>query len=462
MLGLATHEPNFRVLREDVFAQGSKGPGACANCGKMGHIKVNCKQPKKAKDPNEVEKAVPVDPKPFIWLDVNILREYLAVELNVPQVPFTFDLELAIDDWIFMIFFVGNDFLPHLPSLEIREGAIDQLLSIWRNELPRMGGYLTNHGKVNMARAQIILESLAAREDGIFQKRKEGEYKLFGDRPGLTNTDEDRQKSREKRRRIEEHKRQDRENGISDDPGSMQMNGQEYVAVSAADTARGGRLHPSLPQRPGFDTVPAEADKPAPKPGKKLTYQQQAESLKAGLAAMSGSNADIVNNRKAIRMANMSAADKLRAELEGGDDADGEKENAEDAATQDETMEEKPNSQNGDAEEDEDEEDDEAEEDVSPGGKRKKRGRTSRHRKARRVDEGEEEEDEEDEEEDDLEAPANPEDEVVAPAVKKLKINPDGTVDYEDTVRLWEPGYRERYYRQKFGVELSDTKFISE
>jgi 5'-3' exoribonuclease 2 len=29
----------------------------------------------------------------------------------------------------------------------------------------------------------------------------------------------------------------------------------------------------------------------------------------------------------------------------------------------------------------------------------------------------------------------------------------------EDNVRLWEPGYKERYYRQKFGVELEDTEF---
>lgn len=122
-----------------------------------------------------VEVAKPVDPKPFIFLNVSILREYLAVELALPGLPFPFDLELAIDDWIFMIFFVGNDFLPHLPSLEIREGAIDMLLKIWKTELGRMGGYLTNHGKVNMARAQVILEGLASNEDSIFEKRKAGE-----------------------------------------------------------------------------------------------------------------------------------------------------------------------------------------------------------------------------------------------------------------------------------------------
>jgi len=193
MLSLATHEPNFRVLREDVFFQGNKSAQACRNCGETGHFAANCKgEPPSAlcdpqltvgekpiKDPTVVEKAKPVDPKPFIWLDVSVLREYLAVELVVPGVPFPFDVELAIDDWIFMIFFVGNDFLPHLPSLEIREGAIDVLLKIWRSELGRMGGYLTRNGKVNMDRAGIILEGLAKSEDEIFQKRKEGELASY-------------------------------------------------------------------------------------------------------------------------------------------------------------------------------------------------------------------------------------------------------------------------------------------
>ena len=129
MLSLATHEPHFKVLREDVFAQDAKHRG-CHRCGQEGHIAAHCRGEARKED------AKPLQKKPFIFLDVPTLREYLNVELQTPGIPFAFDLERAIDDWVFLIFFVGNDFLPHLPSLEIREGAIDTLLKIWKRELP--------------------------------------------------------------------------------------------------------------------------------------------------------------------------------------------------------------------------------------------------------------------------------------------------------------------------------------
>lgn len=168
MLSLATHETNFRVLREDVFANDTK-PNACRICGQEGHYAAQCTGEKA-----EVQKKPASDKPPFIFLDVTILREYLEYELYVPNSPFPFNFEQAIDDWVLLIFFVGNDFLPHLPSLEIREGAIDTLLKIWKQELPRMGGYVTNHGQLELARAQIILEGLARREDEIFRRRREG------------------------------------------------------------------------------------------------------------------------------------------------------------------------------------------------------------------------------------------------------------------------------------------------
>ena len=146
MLALVTHEPHFKILREDVFAQDGKQQN-CYICGQPGHQAAEC-QGKKPSASEQDDKDAVVPKKPFIFLHVNILREYLAFEMSVPGLPFRFDLERAIDDWVFMCFFVGNDFLPHLPSLEIREGAIDSLISIYKKRLPEMGGYLTENGEV--------------------------------------------------------------------------------------------------------------------------------------------------------------------------------------------------------------------------------------------------------------------------------------------------------------------------
>src|SRR4051812_20608726 len=48
MLGLATHEPHFRVLREDVFAQDSR-VRLCKLCGQKGHDERNCRGEAKEK-----------------------------------------------------------------------------------------------------------------------------------------------------------------------------------------------------------------------------------------------------------------------------------------------------------------------------------------------------------------------------------------------------------------------------
>lgn len=173
MLGIGTHEPHFRVLREDVFANDTK-PGHCRKCNQPGHMADSCRGAPKPKPGEEViEKPL----KPFIWLHVSILREYLAVEMSVPNQPFRFDLERALDDWVFMCFFVGNDFLPHLPSLDIREDGIDTLIAIWRDNIPVMGGYVTKDGHVDLARAQVILEGLARQESAIFKRRRESEMR---------------------------------------------------------------------------------------------------------------------------------------------------------------------------------------------------------------------------------------------------------------------------------------------
>jgi len=229
MLGLATHEPHFRVLREDVFFQ-STAPNTCRICGQVGHKAAECRGETKAKNGEFDEKTKHVQ-KPFIWLHVNILREYLQAELHVPHLPFEFDLERAIDDWVFLCFFVGNDFLPHLPSLDIREEGIDTLTAIWRDNIAHMDGYVTKDGSVNLERAQFILDGLAKQESAIFKRRKQVE---------------DKREANAKRRKLDRDGRRPRGNGNSNfespmsqsRPRKKQENGQPpdgLILFSPAD-----------------------------------------------------------------------------------------------------------------------------------------------------------------------------------------------------------------------------------
>jgi len=114
----------------------------------------------------------------FIFIRLTVLREYLYQELNMTGLPFPQDVERAIDDWVMMCFFVGNDFLPHLPSLEIREGAIDRLIKLYKRAVYKTGGYLTDSGSVNLSRVQLILSELGEAEDEIFKKRRENDLEM--------------------------------------------------------------------------------------------------------------------------------------------------------------------------------------------------------------------------------------------------------------------------------------------
>ncbi|CAD7696910.1 unnamed protein product [Ostreobium quekettii] len=156
MLALATHEPHFAILREVInFNQkdGTKDSSVAALSTASPAKKAN------------------IAKKPYQLLFVHILRAYLALELHQDGLPFEWDEERVFDDFVFLCFFVGNDFLPHSPTLEIREGGIDLLMRRYRKILPQLGGYLCEGSKVNLKRVEMLVQEVSKEEEDILRSR---------------------------------------------------------------------------------------------------------------------------------------------------------------------------------------------------------------------------------------------------------------------------------------------------
>eukprot|EP00965_Chrysotila_dentata_P156049 5156137-Pleurochrysis_carterae.AAC.6 len=59
-----------------------------------------------------------------------------------------------------------------MPALEIRDGAVDALLLLYKSCVSsRLGGYLTSNGEVNLGRVEALLTGLGELEEQIFSER---------------------------------------------------------------------------------------------------------------------------------------------------------------------------------------------------------------------------------------------------------------------------------------------------
>ncbi|KAK5662795.1 hypothetical protein OQA88_6204 [Cercophora sp. LCS_1] len=156
MLGLLSHDPHFCLLREEV-------------------------QFGRAKDKH---KSKDLERQNFYLMHLCIVREYLELEFQDLKkegaMPFPFDMERVIDDFILMAFFVGNDFLPNLPHLHINEGALATMFRIYKEVLPRCGGYVNEGGKVNVQRLGMLLEQLSKEEYRFFEHENDDASWLRG------------------------------------------------------------------------------------------------------------------------------------------------------------------------------------------------------------------------------------------------------------------------------------------
>lgn len=144
MLGLVSHYPHFALLREEV----TFGP----------------RSQKKSSDINDQK---------FYLLHLSLLREYLSLEFRDldTELNFEYNFERVLDDFILIMYVIGNDFLPNLPDLHLNKGAFPLILETFKQALRQCDGYLNENGTINLKRLDIWLHILSEFELENFEKQ---------------------------------------------------------------------------------------------------------------------------------------------------------------------------------------------------------------------------------------------------------------------------------------------------
>ncbi|KAL2518445.1 5'-3' exoribonuclease 3 [Abeliophyllum distichum] len=186
MLALATHEMYFSIIREDLLVQEEPLCRVSALEHTVHRAEVLSLEKSSVLDEagqtdNKRSMQSSKRGKPYQFLHVWVLREYLELDMEITNPPenFVVEFERIVDDFIFICFFAGNDFLPHVPSLEIHEGSVGLLMHVYKKEFKKIGGYLVDVQQSNEKNARYIKPKRVEKfilyvgqyEDQIFTKR---------------------------------------------------------------------------------------------------------------------------------------------------------------------------------------------------------------------------------------------------------------------------------------------------
>lgn len=142
MLSLGTHYPKFYILRDDMY-----------------------------------------DEDEFFAINIGDVRGKMSELLRWPGGE-DYDPTNAINDFILMCYLVGNDFLPHIPCIEIIQKGIETMIDVYKNVAEEYG-HLTEYKKngVRFVKKsfEVFLGTLSQYEKGILQDKMKKKDSFFPD-----------------------------------------------------------------------------------------------------------------------------------------------------------------------------------------------------------------------------------------------------------------------------------------
>tara|TARA_Y100000768_G_C23990935_1_gene692851 strand:- start:2388 stop:3929 length:1542 start_codon:yes stop_codon:yes gene_type:complete len=115
-----------------------------------------------------------LDPSRDYVLDIKSLEQTIAQDLG--------DVS-RITDYVFICFILGNDFIPHTPSINIRTNGIEVLMGVYNDVIVRQKRYLIRNGVIHWGNFKLFVNGLKQDE---FSRIKEEYSKRRTYKPNKT------------------------------------------------------------------------------------------------------------------------------------------------------------------------------------------------------------------------------------------------------------------------------------
>ena len=110
-----------------------------------------------------------LEPNQNYVLDIPELAKVITLDMNNGMELNLIQQKNRIYDYIFLCFFLGNDFMPHFPSVNIRTGGVDKMLNAYKATIGKTNENLTDGKKIFWKNVRRIVENLAESEEEFFK-----------------------------------------------------------------------------------------------------------------------------------------------------------------------------------------------------------------------------------------------------------------------------------------------------
>ena len=106
----------------------------------------------------------------FVYLDINQLKKYLVKDIKKDFIKLP--NQSIINDYIFLCFFIGNDFIHNSPCINIRYGGLDNILEIYNKLQEENGGlyYLIYDNKLDLNNFKKFIHKIYLSENKFLEK----------------------------------------------------------------------------------------------------------------------------------------------------------------------------------------------------------------------------------------------------------------------------------------------------